>query len=114
LVIRDKRPAKALVAALIATPPIILATAAGGRTALLIYLGGGLLVLYLTRQRRPSLAAGLIAVIVLTMGISFLREFRAAGTAFREQGLGGVLNVVANPSDQLILTFGGSDNEIFD
>jgi oligosaccharide repeat unit polymerase len=114
LALRYQRPTLALLAIVVAGPQLVLATATGVRTDLLIFLGGGLLLLYLARQRRPSFSAALIALIIFTVGISFLREFRTAGSAFRDQGLSGLLTVAANPNDQLILTFGGSDNEMFD
>ena len=114
LALRYRRRALALLAVVIAAPQLVLATATGDRTTLLFFLGPGLLLLYIARQRRPGFSAALIALIILTMGISFLREFRTAGTAFREQGLSGLLSVAANPNDQLILTFGGADNEMFD
>jgi oligosaccharide repeat unit polymerase len=114
LALRYRRPALALLAVVIAAPPLTFALSGGERTTLLIFLGGGMLLLYLARQRRPGLLVALISLIILTIGVSFLREFRNAGTVVREQGLNGIVSVASNPGSTLIVTFGSSDNEMFD
>jgi hypothetical protein len=114
IALHENRRGLALLALAVVLPQFLLSFATGARATLLIVLGGAGILWFLAHDRRPRLWGVLAVIVLLTLGIGFLREFRASDAAIRADALSGLLNVASSPVDQLNLTFNGADNEMFD
>lgn len=95
-------------------PVTVLGGASGGRLDLLVLVGSSILFAYLYLDKRPGfLTCAIGAVLILTIGIGFLRDSRTVETR-EESRLEMMWSSLTDPVSEFEELFLGPDTEMFD
>jgi hypothetical protein len=107
-----RRPSLSLLGACVAVLVLIRAGPTGARMMLLFLVGSLVVYYYLRTGKRPSVASGIVILVAVFFGISFLRDVRTQSVR-EEQGVASILTTsLSDPGDAVRRLLAGGDTEM--